>query len=284
VNVLITGETGTGKELVAQAIHTASPRDEQNFVCVNCAALPDSLVESELFGHARGAFTGAHQRRAGKLKHSDRGTVFLDEVGELSLFAQAKLLRAIETRQIESLGEEAVSRVDFRLVAATNRTLDDQVRQGVFRGDLYYRINVARIHIPPLRERIEDLPCLIAHYLPRLNREFGMEVRDLDPEAFAVLRRYSWPGNVRELRNILETAYLSVEGSYIRTCHLPHSVLETQWVVPARHSERERLVAALNETNWNKKKAADKMQWSRMTLYRKLAKHGLASNGTSGES
>ena len=279
ISVLITGETGTGKELIAEAIHTASIRHGKRFVCVNCAALPDSLVESELFGYARGAFTGAYSSRPGKFRHSNGGTLFLDEVGELTLFAQAKLLRTIETRQVEALGEEVNTQVDFRLISATNQLLEERVRDGFFRSDLYYRLNVARIHVPPLRDRIQDLPLLIRHYLPQLNREFGLEVEGAEDEAVAFLSRYSWPGNVRELKNVLETAYLNVQGPQIRLADLPAGLVELNlFKSHLSSSERDRLIAVLEEVSWNKSRAAEKLCWSRMKVYRKLAKYGLSSH------
>lgn len=275
-NVLITGETGTGKELVAAAIHRASRRSHRDFVCVNCAALPDSLFESELFGHARGAYTGAFEARRGKLKQSDGGTVFLDEIGELSLQAQAKLLRAIETHEIQMLGCDATTRADFRVVAATNQDLEKRVGEGFFRRDLYYRLNVARIHLHPLRERMEDLLLLIRHFLDQFNRQFGMCVKGLAPEVLERFRAYSWPGNVREVRNFLEAAYLSVQGPYIQLEDVTEALhaRDRQVVFPAP-TERDRLLDMLREVNWNKSKAASRLHWSRMTLYRKLVKYCL---------
>jgi transcriptional regulator with PAS, ATPase and Fis domain len=277
VNVLITGETGTGKELVAAAIHEASRRSRHNFVCVNCAALPDSLFESELFGHTRGAYTGAFQSRLGRLRESDGGTVFLDEIGELSLQAQAKLLRAIETREIQMLGGGSPAHADFRLIAATNQELETRINDGLFRRDLYYRLNVARVHLPVLRERMDDLPLLIRHCVERLNRQFGMDVEGVAPDAMRLLVGYAWPGNVRELRNLLESAYLSVVGSWIEIGDLPRTLWPAGWKMTNDAgngvTEKDRLLQTLREVNWNKSKAAAKLHWSRMTLYRKLAKY-----------
>jgi transcriptional regulator with PAS, ATPase and Fis domain len=271
-NILITGATGTGKELVARAIHQESPRAGHRFVCINCAALPEALFESQLFGHERGAFTGAYQSHAGLLEDGNGGTVFLDEVGELSLFAQAKLLRVIENKEIQRLGDTRSSPVDFRAVAATNRDLERMVHEGQFRSDLFYRLNVARIQIPPLRERKEDLPELVAHYVNVLNQEFGCHVDGVDGEVLRCLAEHSWPGNIRELRNLLESVYVNCAGPVIRKTDLPEHFLSSA----SPPSEKQRLISALTSVNWNKSKAALQLRWSRMTLYRKLAKYGLS--------
>jgi transcriptional regulator with GAF, ATPase, and Fis domain len=272
-NILITGATGTGKELVAWAIHLESARSARKFVCVNCAALPEELFESELFGHERGAFTGAYRSRAGLLEGSDGGTVFLDEVGELSLFAQAKLLRVIENKEVQRLGDTRACPVDFRVLAATNRDLERMVDEGQFRRDLFHRLNVARIHIPPLRERKDDLPELVSHYVAVLNEEFGCNMTGVDSEVLGCLLDYAWLGNVRELRNLLEAAYVNAAGPLITRGDLPEQFLSRSG---APSSERQRLISALASVNWNKSKAAVQMRWSRMTLYRKLAKYGIS--------
>ena len=271
-NVLITGDTGTGKELVASAIHLESARAPKRFVCVNCAALPDSLFESELFGHERGAFTGAYQARAGLLEESQGGTVFLDEVGELSLFAQAKLLRVIENKEVQRLGETRSNPMDFRVVAATNRDLERMFAAGHFRSDLFYRLNVARIQVPALRDHIDDLPALVAHYMELLNLEFGRRITGIDEAAMECLAAHSWPGNVRELRNLLESIYVNCTGPAIRKSDLPQQLVTHS----GGDSEKQRLISALASVNWNKSKAARALRWSRMTLYRKLAKYGLS--------
>ncbi len=275
VNVLITGETGTGKELVASAIHRGSKRNQRNFLCVNCAALPDALLESELFGHARGAFTGAVQSRIGKLRHCDGGSVFLDEIGELTLTAQAKLLRAIESREIQTLGGDANVTADFRLITATNQPLEKCMEAGTFRRDLYYRLNVAHLRLPPLRERPGDVPLLTLHYLSGFNCQFGLNVARISDEAMETLQAYAWPGNIRELRNVIESAFLSVEGDTLHVSDLPENLRPAIFrsYIAAGHSERERMIGVLREVNWNKSKAAGRLQWSRMTLYRKLAKY-----------
>jgi len=245
-------------------------------MCLNCAALPDTLIESELFGYERGAFTGAYEARAGLLRSCDGGTLFLDEVGDLSLQAQAKLLRVIEVKQVPRLGDTRTLPVDFRVVAATNRDLGEMTRDGHFRKDLFYRLNVARIQIPPLRERPDDVAPLIAHCITQLNREFGGAIEGLSPEAARLLQTYSWPGNVRELRNILESAFVTCAGSLIDVHDLPPH-LQPPDDQPHRHAdERQRLLDALSSVNWNKSKAAGLLKWSRMTLYRKLAKYALS--------
>jgi transcriptional regulator with PAS, ATPase and Fis domain len=276
VPVLITGETGTGKELVAAAIHRASHRAPDRFVCLNCAALPDTLIESELFGYERGAFTGAYESRTGLLRSCDGGTLLLDEVGDLSLQAQAKLLRVIEVKQVPRLGDARTWPVDFRVVAATNRDLSEMTRDGLFRKDLFYRLNVARIQIPPLRERPDDVAPLIAHCIEEFNREFSGIIEGLSPEAARLLQTYAWPGNVRELRNILESAFVTCADSLIDVHDLPAHLQPPDGERRDRGDERERLLAALSAANWNKSKAASLLKWSRMTLYRKLAKYALS--------
>ncbi len=206
--VLVTGETGTGKELVARAVHRQSRRRNKPLVIVNCAALAPTLVESELFGHERGAFTGATSRRPGRFELADRGTVFLDEVGELPEAIQVKLLRVLQTGEVERLGSSQVLRVDARLIAATNRNLEAEVAAGRFRADLYYRLNVFPLHVPPLRERREDLPLLIAYLAEKKGKAVGKIVKGIPPEMIQGLLRYQWPGNVRELENVLERAII----------------------------------------------------------------------------
>ena len=279
-NVLITGETGTGKELVAELIHRNSPRHEGPFVCINCAALPDSLVESELFGHERGAFTGAHALREGRLKLADGGTAFLDEVGDMTPEGQAKILRVIESKEVHRLGGSGRISLDIRFIAATNQDLEKRVADGDFRKDLYFRLNVARIHLPPLRDRKEDIPALCAHYLRELNRQFGRNVEGFTDEASELLFRYEWPGNVRELRNLLEAAFINFPSRQITLADLPEQ-FRKRLTEPSALSqdERARLLSTLFSTNWNKSKAAQKLRWSRMTLYRKMAKYHLHDNG-----
>jgi transcriptional regulator with PAS, ATPase and Fis domain len=272
-NILITGETGTGKELVANAIHQLSARCHHPFICLNCAAIPETLFESELFGYERGAFTGAFRTYQGKLQEAGSGTLFLDEIGELSAASQAKLLRAVESKQVYRLGGREPHAVHFRLVAATNRDLDAMARDGAFRQDLLYRLKVGHIHIPPLRERIDDLPLLLARFMEECNTRFGVRVRDVTPAALEFLSTHTWPGNIRELRNAIESIYLNLPDP-------APPAIELEYLTPvfpdaSRHiklSEEDILLAALVETNWNKSRAAAKLKWSRMTVYRKMAK------------
>ncbi len=270
--VLITGETGTGKELVACEIHRRSARRGKRFVAINCAAVPDSLLESELFGVERGAYTGAHACRDGKLQTANGGTLFLDELSELSLVAQAKLLRAIETQQVERLGGGSATQLDVRVIAATNQNLLDLVAQGRFRRDLFYRLAVCQIQIPPLRERMEDIPMLAAHLLEKLQNGAGSRITGLAPETAALLQRHDWPGNVRELRNVLEAVTVEkMEGSILPS-DLPSWFL-SQALSNKVVGGRQELVAALEKVGWNKSRAARELQCSRVTLYRRMAKH-----------
>ncbi len=271
-SVLVTGETGTGKERVADAIHRLSPRARGPFVALNCAALPEALVESELFGHERGAFTGAFERASGRMTDADGGTLFLDEIGELAPSAQAKLLRAVERREVRPLGGGRVRPVDIRIVAATNRPLEAMVAEGRFRADLYYRLNVAVIALPPLRERTEDVPLLLSAALAAQSERLGRHIGEPDEELLACLAAYPWPGNVRELFNLAEAVGIDPPDGAIGLCHLPpfwRARLEPYR--PEAHAERDRLVAALRRAQWNKAEAARALNWSRMTLYRKLA-------------
>ena len=219
--VLITGESGTGKELVARALHLGSPRREQPFIRVNCAAIPSGLVESELFGHERGSFTGAVSSRPGRFELADGGTLFLDEVSEIPKESQVKLLRAIQESEFERVGGVKTLRVNVRLVAATNRDLEEAVRDGAFREDLFYRLNVVPVHLPPLRDRIEDLPLLIAHFIGRCNERLGKAVQGITGAALAALERYTWPGNIRELENLIERMVLFASGPQIDVSDLP---------------------------------------------------------------
>jgi transcriptional regulator with PAS, ATPase and Fis domain len=271
--VLITGETGTGKELAAEIIHRTSPRRRKAMVCVNCTALPESLVESELFGYERGAFTGAEVLTAGKLELAEGGTVFLDEIGDMNPFAQAKILRAIERKEVHRLGGKQAIPLDIRIIAATNHDLECLVRQGVFRKDLYYRLNVARVHIPPLRDRKEDIPPLLDHCLRELNHRFGRKVEGFSEDAFDRLLCHDWPGNVRELKNLIEAIFINLSSRSIGLVDLPrHFLSQIEEANALPQNERDRVLSALLTTNWNKSKAAQKLHWSRMTLYRKLAK------------
>lgn len=277
--VLITGESGTGKELAAALIHRYSRRRQKPFVCVNCAALPENLVESELFGYEKGAFTGATVPKAGKFSQASSGTLFLDEIGDMSLFAQAKVLRSIERKQIDPLGARMPLSLDLRVIAATNQDPEDLIAEGRFRQDLFYRLNVARVHLPPLRERRDDIPALVSHGIRMLNQRHERKIKQLTDDAMETLLQYDWPGNVRELMNLLEASYVNLPNEQIDCADLPeqfkHRIKQAN-TLPSE--ERSRIVAALLEAKWNKTAAARKLNWSRMTLYRKMRSYNIVEN------
>ncbi len=279
---LITGDTGTGKERIAELIHLNSPRQAAPIVDINCAAVPDSLFESELFGYERGAFTGAYTSYPGKLKLADGGTLFLDEIGDMGLPAQAKLLRVIEGKQLYRLGGEKSVPVDVRIIAATNQDLLHLVQKGLFRKDLYFRLNVIRIELPRLRDRKEDIPLLLEHFVREQNLRFGLKVKGFSEEAVELLLQYDWPGNVRELKNMVEAAFLSLPSTDLSYLELPESVheqlREVNRIDREDKTELDKILAALYATNWNKSKAAQKLNWSRMTLYRKILKYKVSAN------
>jgi transcriptional regulator with PAS, ATPase and Fis domain len=275
-NVLITGATGTGKELDAEAIHRASRRAARPFVIVNCAAIPDALMESELFGYERGAFTGAANSYLGKLRLADTGTVFLDEIGEMSLLGQAKILRVLESGEVFPLGARGVTQLNVRFIAATNQDLEPLVMKQAFRHDLFFRLNVARIYLPPLNERPEDIIELLLHYIHHFNAKYGQRVQGPVPELAARLHAYEWPGNVRELRNFAEAIFIDPPEGAISLEHLPEYFRRIFGQYREdRLSERDELLSALSRTNWNKKMAARELRWSRMTLYRKMEKYNI---------
>jgi two-component system response regulator AtoC len=282
--VLITGETGTGKELIAKAIHNLSPRKNAAFIAVHAAALPMSLLESELFGHEKGAFTGAVERRIGRFELADGGTLFLDEVGELEPQMQVKLLRVLEERAFERVGGAKTLQVDVRLVAATNKQLKKLVTEGKFRDDLFYRLSVVTVDLPPLRERRDDVPLLVKAFLNEFSRENGKQVRELTPEALNVLLAYDWPGNVRELRNAIEQMVVLARAERLTVRDVPAAirggadltrinVVRTGMTV--EDAERQLIVQALKEMDGNRTKAAQKIGISRRTLHRKLKEYGL---------
>ena len=283
-SVLITGESGVGKELVADAIHTLSPRRAAKLIKVHCAALTETLLESELFGHERGAFTGAVARRRGRFELADGGTIFLDEIGEISQSIQIKLLRILQERAFERVGGEETITADVRVVAATNRDLAEAIEQGTFREDLYYRLNVVHIHVPPLREREADISLLAAGFLKEFAEENGKQLVGIDPRALSALRRYSWPGNVRELQNGIESAVVMARGSTIELHDLPPAVRNAQ-NAPALvriplgstldHGEREMIRATLNHQHGNKTRTAEILGISRKTLHRKMREYQL---------
>jgi DNA-binding NtrC family response regulator len=274
--VLITGETGTGKELAAELVHKHSLRSNRPFVSINCAALPETLVESELFGYDRGAFTGALATKQGKFEQADGGSVFLDEIGDMSAFAQAKILRIIENKIIIRLGGKQDIPLQVRIIAATNKNPEHLVSIGKFREDLYYRLNVVRVHLPALRERKEDIPDLAAYVIANLNHRYRHEVRGLTDAALACLMRYDWPGNVRELINFFEAVYVSPPPRKIDVSDLPLQFRRSfEKGAAAENNERNTIVSALIATNWKKAEAASKLNWSRMTLYRKIIKYNI---------
>ncbi|OFW13026.1 MAG: hypothetical protein A3F70_05855 [Acidobacteria bacterium RIFCSPLOWO2_12_FULL_67_14] len=284
ISVLILGPTGSGKEVVSRMIHEISRRGKERFQAVNCAALPDTLFESELFGYERGAFTGAHDRKPGRLELADRGTLFLDEIGDLSLVAQAKLLRALEERRFERLGGQKSVHVDFRLISATNRPLDLHLRDGRFREDLYYRVNAFAIRLPSLRERPVDIPVLATRFLARYCAANGLPLdgKTFSPGAMARLQAYPWPGNIRELESTVSRAALSAPGCLIREMDVeflhahPVSADPTPArVLTLRDAERAHILRALEVTGWNKKETARLLEISRGTLYRKIVEYGL---------
>ncbi len=283
-SVLILGESGTGKELVARGIHKASPRVDRHFVIVNCAALAESLAEAELFGHERGAFTGADKSRPGRFLAADGGSIFLDEVGELSEPIQAKLLRVLDEGEISPVGEAGVRHIDVRVIAATNRDLAQEVEAGRFRRDLYYRLNVLRVELPPLRQRGDDIPQLIEHFVRFFGERCGRPNLRVSPELIDLCLSYSWPGNVRELRNAVERMVIMAQDEEITVADLPPEVGGTQVIrVPGAAGglrslaevEREHILAVLEQVKGNKKRAAEILQIDRSTLYAKLKQYGV---------
>jgi len=285
--VLITGESGTGKELIARHIHDASPRANRPFVAVNCAAIPEALLESELFGHAKGAFTGAIAERQGLFEEAHDGTLFLDELGDLPVPLQVKLLRALQEGEVRRVGDNASRGVDVRVVAATARDLESDVAEGRFRADLYYRINVVRIHLPALRERSEDVPELVRHFVDRFNRRLGLRVTGVTPAAMRALVEYPWPGNVRELENVVERAMVLTDGTQLGVEQLPTlatpvarsdaAVSPLDLSVKRRTEELERALIkeALERTRGNRTRAAKLLDLSHRALLYKIRDYGL---------
>ncbi len=283
--VLIQGESGTGKELVAKAIHQLSSRKEGPFVPVHCAALAENLLESELFGHEKGAFTGAMERRIGRFEKATGGSLFLDEISEINASVQVKILRALEERQIERVGSDLGVDVDTRLIAATNRDLQEMVIQGDFREDLFYRLYVVVITLPPLRERGDDVLLLLNHYLAQFCEENGKSIRGFTPEAYTLLAGYGWPGNIRELRNLVERMVVLARGEWLDVMDLPPQVrqqggepggaLKPGEGMTVEQMEQEMILQALERTGGNRTLAAEQLGMSRRTLHRKLNKLGL---------
>jgi DNA-binding NtrC family response regulator len=282
-SVLITGESGVGKELIADALHHLSNRKEKPFVKVHCAALSQSLLESELFGHEKGAFTGAVARKRGRFELSHMGSIFLDEIGEIDPSVQIKILRVLQEKTFERVGGEQTLEVDVRIISATNKDLKQEIERGTFREDLYYRLNVVNIHIPPLRERKEDIPLLVAAFIKEFATENEKPVEGIDSKARALLYNYSWPGNVRELRNSIESAVVMAKGPIITSDDLPPSITadsESNYVriqlgASMADAEKELIRANLAANNGNKSRTAEVLGIGRKTLHRKLAEYGM---------
>jgi DNA-binding NtrC family response regulator len=279
-NILITGESGTGKGLVAQAIHEAGARKDKPFIAINCGAIPENLLESELFGHKKGAFTSAIEDKKGLITMANGGTLFLDEIGELPSALQVKLLHVIQTKELTPVGDTRVITVDVRIIAATNADLLQRVKEGRFREDLYYRLNVIEIRMPALRERRDDIPVLIKHYMEIFSKEAGKGIKDIDYEAIQALLAYDWPGNIRELRNTIERATVLADGEVITIHDLPDKFrtldvegISTSSLRQALDSfERDYIRRSLTENKGNKEATANKLGVDLATLYRKLKK------------
>ncbi len=281
-SVLITGESGTGKELVARAIHLSSAEKNSPFIALNCSAFAESLIESELFGHEEGAFTGAVKAKTGRFEMAHGGTLFLDEIGDISLAIQTKLLRVLETKQFEHVGGTKTINMDVRIIAATNKNLQIEIESGRFREDLYYRINVMNIILPPLRERIEDMPLLIEHFLSLFNIKFGKRIEGISAGAYKVFLEYSWPGNIRELENVLEHCFILCTGKIIEINHLPERLLTkadatnlTLQISPLKNAEVDTLLKVLKKFNYNKNKAAEELGIDKSTLWRKMKRFNI---------
>ena len=280
--VIIYGESGTGKELVARTLHTASDRRNNNFIEVNCAAIPNELIESELFGHEKGSFTGAFERKKGKFELADEGTLFLDEIGDMSPAAQAKVLRIIETQEFLRVGGSKNIKVDVRIIAATNKTLQDEIKKGNFREDLYFRLNVIPIHVPPLRERKDDIPLLVEHFLNSFARQYGKKIKEVSKATSLALMEYDWPGNVRELKNTIERLVIMSQSNLIDVKE-PLSVIEEKsdfynykTLKEARKNFESRFILKKLETNsWNVTKTAEELDIERSNLHRKIKSLGI---------
>ena len=281
--VMIHGESGTGKELVARAIHETSARGEQPYIKVNCAALNENLLESELFGHTKGAFTGAGQTRIGRFESAHGGTIFLDEIGDIPLSTQVKLLRILEEKEIERVGDHTPIKVDVRIISATNRNLEQLIQEGLFRQDLFFRINVFPLTCPPLKERTEDIPMLVQHFIHHNNAKSGKNILGLTPEAIEKLTAYPWPGNVRELRNALDYAFVLCSSGGIDTHHLPPKIAGTlaECKEPTsrqpklNREKKQALIRALRESRGNRSEAAKLLGVSRVTVWKQIKKYGI---------
>jgi PAS domain S-box-containing protein len=284
-SVLVTGESGTGKELAARAIHINSPRKTGPFIAVNCSAFVESLIESELFGHEKGSFTGAIKTKIGKFELAKGGTLFLDEIGDLSLSVQTKFLRVLESREFERVGGNKTIKVEARIIAATNKHLSEEISSGRFREDLFYRINVINIHLPPLRDRMDDLPLIVNHFIELFNKKFNKEIRQFSSQAFDILMEYEWPGNIRELENVIEHCFVLCNGNIIQVECLPKRLREQKKIVTTSSNaikkngfkdvERELIISVLEKHNGNRSKAAKELNINPSTLWRKIKKLGI---------
>ncbi len=277
--VLIQGESGTGKELIARATHFNSHRKNKPFVVANCSAYSQNLLESELFGHEKGSFTGAIRRKIGRFELAHGGTIFLDEIGEVSPPTQILLLRVLQDHRFERVGGEETLEVDVRVIAATNKNLMEEIGKGTFREDLYYRLNVIPIFVPPLRERKDDIPLLTSHFLQKFSQDKGKEVTGISPEVMEILLAHSWPGNVRELENVIEHAIIIAKQEKILLKNLPQYLLQqplpTNQLISLQDHEKNLIMKILEETNWNKHQTAKKLKINRSTLYGKMKRYGL---------
>jgi two-component system response regulator HydG len=294
-SVLILGESGTGKELIANAIHQGSPRADQRFIKINCAALPETLLESELFGHEKGAFTGAVGRRPGRFELADGGSIFLDEIAEMTPATQAKLLRVLQEREFEPLGSTKTVKVDIRIITATNRDLQEEVKSGRFREDLFYRLNVVPIELPPLRERREDIPLLVEHFLQIYNERNGRSLQGFHPRALDALMRYNWPGNIRELENLVERAVILTRDDYVPFSELPEAIRTASGVdksdeirsgiplgMTIREMERELILKTLEDNEGNRTRSARILGITRRTLQHKLKEYDIDQSSSDG--
>lgn len=288
-SVLITGESGTGKELAARAIHLNSSRKTGPFIAVNCSAFVESLIESELFGHEKGAFTGAIKTKIGRFELAQSGTLFLDEIGDLSIAVQTKLLRVLETREFERVGGNKSIKMETRIIAATNKVLSEEISAGRFREDLFYRINVINIHLPPLRERMDDLPLLVNHFIQSFNNKFNKHIKQFSSEAYDLLMDYYWAGNIRELENVIEHSFVLCNGEVIQVECLPKRLREPSKRKLSdtnsgtqkgfQEAEKDLIISVLKKNNWNRTKAAKELEIDPSTLWRKMKKHNISYSG-----
>ena len=282
-SVLITGESGTGKELAARAIHLNSSRRAAPFIAINCSAFVETLIESELFGHEKGSFTGAIKTKIGKFELAQGGTLFLDEIGDLSIAVQTKLLRVLETREFERVGGNKTIKLDARIIAATNKNLSEEIAAGRFREDLFYRINVLNIHQPPLRERMDDFPLLVNHFIESFNKKFNKHIKQFSSSAYDILMDYDWPGNIRELENVIEHCFVLCNVDVIQIECLPKRLREfgkknivfnnSGTKKGFKETEKDLIISVLEKNNWNRTKAAKELEIDPSTLWRKMKKY-----------